>query len=163
MSNTQTYHLKAAPSGHTLIGPKYATASLPDDDYFGYHWKCTCGAEASTWIQNWPQSEEEAREEWRLHFEEPLEDSFPPTLPTDERMTALNTQTPDSDQVLPFLVVNTGGHPIARFANKDHARQYAAGWLGLLPPIDTASGETIEDAVAQWQAKVQPSDEEWLE
>lgn len=69
MSNTQTCHLKAAPSGHTLIGPRYATASLPDDDYFGYHWKCTCGAEASTWIQNWPQSEDEARDEWRMHFE----------------------------------------------------------------------------------------------
>lgn len=75
----------------------------------------------------------------------------------------MNAQTPD--QVLPYLIVNTGGHPIARFANLDHARQYSAGWLGLLPPINTASGATVEDAVAKWraeqQAKAQPSDAEW--
>jgi hypothetical protein len=80
-------------------------------------------------------------------------------------MGRMDTQISDPDQVLPYLVVNTGGHPIARFANEDHARQYAAGWLGLLPAINTASGETIEDAVAQWraeqQAKVQSSDGGW--
>lgn len=77
----------------------------------------------------------------------------------------MNAQTPDPDQVLPYLVVNTGGHPIARFTNEDHARQYASGWLGLLPPINTASGATVEDAVAQWraeqQAKAQSSDGGW--
>lgn len=80
-------------------------------------------------------------------------------------MGCMDTQTTDSDQTLPYLVVNTGGHPIARFANEDHARQYAAGWLGLLPPINTASGATVEDAVARWrteqQAKVQSSDGGW--
>jgi hypothetical protein len=60
----------AAPAVvHALVSVRYASTSLPDDDYFGWHWKCTCGAEASPWIQNWPQSEDEAREEWRLHFE----------------------------------------------------------------------------------------------
>jgi hypothetical protein len=53
---------------HVLIGPRYATVSLPDDDFAGWHWKCSCGAETSVWIQNWPESEDEAREEWRLHF-----------------------------------------------------------------------------------------------
>lgn len=54
---------------HRLVAVRYASASLPDDDYSGYHWKCSCGVEASAWIQNWPQSEDEARDEWRLHFE----------------------------------------------------------------------------------------------
>lgn len=54
---------------HNLVAVRYASSSLPDDDYSGYHWKCSCGTEASAWIQNWPQSEDEAREEWRLHFE----------------------------------------------------------------------------------------------
>lgn len=58
-------------AGHVLIGPRYATASLPDDDYAGWHWKCSCGTEASPWIQNWPESSEEAEEEWRLHFQDP--------------------------------------------------------------------------------------------
>lgn len=69
MSGAQTTEAEAAPISHILIGPRYASASLPDDDYDGWHWKCTCGTEASPWIQNWPQSEEEAREGWRLHFE----------------------------------------------------------------------------------------------
>lgn len=63
-------HLVGADAiGHVLIGPRYATVSLPDDDYAGWHWKCSCGAETSAWIQNWPQSEDEAREEWQLHLE----------------------------------------------------------------------------------------------
>jgi hypothetical protein len=67
----------------------------------------------------------------------------------------MNTQTTDRDPALPYLVVNTGGYPIARFANKEHATKYAAGWLGLLPPINTASGATVEDALAQWRAEQQ--------
>ena len=63
------YLLRTPPAEHTLIGPLYATASLPDDDHAGWHWKCSCGVQASAWIQNWPESEDEAREEWMLHFE----------------------------------------------------------------------------------------------
>lgn len=61
---------QAGPAGvHVLIGPRYATASLPDDDHAGWHWKCSCGAEASPWIQNWPESKEEAVEAWKQHQE----------------------------------------------------------------------------------------------
>lgn len=77
----------------------------------------------------------------------------------------MNAQTSDPDQALPYVVVNTGGHPIARFVNEEHAAEYAAGWLGLLPPINTAAGARVEDAVARWraeqQANAQPPDGEW--
>lgn len=52
-----------------LIGPRYATASLPDYADAGWHWKCTCGAKTSPWIQNWSALAEAAREKWTLHFE----------------------------------------------------------------------------------------------
>ena len=58
----------AAAVEHVLVGPRYADASLPDDDYAGWYWSCTCGAAASKWIQNWPESEDEAREGWELHL-----------------------------------------------------------------------------------------------
>jgi uncharacterized phage-associated protein len=58
------------PVEHTLIGPHYASASLGDDDYEGWYWKCSCGARAASFIGNWPESREEAREEWSLHFAE---------------------------------------------------------------------------------------------
>ncbi|WP_422759142.1 hypothetical protein [Paenarthrobacter sp. C1] len=67
----------------------------------------------------------------------------------------MNAQTSDPDQALPYLVVNTGGHPIARFADEENASEYAAGWLGLLPPINTAAGASVEDAVARWRAEQQ--------
>lgn len=59
----------AAVAEHRLIGPQHASASLPEDDYAGWYWKCSCGAKASSFIGNWPESEEEAREEWKLHQE----------------------------------------------------------------------------------------------
>jgi hypothetical protein len=52
-----------------LIGPQYAAASLPDDDYAGWYWKCNCGAGTASFIGNWPESEEEAEVGWKLHQE----------------------------------------------------------------------------------------------
>lgn len=57
------------PVDHTLVGPHYASASLGDEDYAGWYWKCSCGAKAASFIGNWPESEEEAEGEWRLHQE----------------------------------------------------------------------------------------------
>ena len=57
------------PVEHTLIGPTHATASLGDEDHAGWYWKCSCGAKAASFIGNWPESVEEARDEWRLHQE----------------------------------------------------------------------------------------------
>lgn len=59
----------ASPVEHTLIGPHYASASLGDEDHEGWYWKCSCGVRAASFIGNWPESEEEAREEWKLHRE----------------------------------------------------------------------------------------------
>ncbi|WP_284982350.1 hypothetical protein [Arthrobacter sp. efr-133-TYG-118] len=60
----------------------------------------------------------------------------------------------EHDPALPYLVVNTGGHPIARFAVEEHANEYSAQWLGLLSPIDSSiAGNTGEAAVAEWTAK----------
>ncbi|HEX9225852.1 MAG TPA: type II toxin-antitoxin system antitoxin SocA domain-containing protein [Arthrobacter sp.] len=59
----------APPVEHTLIGPSYATASLGDEDHAGWYWKCSCGAKAASFIGNWPESKEEAIEEWELHRE----------------------------------------------------------------------------------------------
>ncbi|WP_422759141.1 Panacea domain-containing protein [Paenarthrobacter sp. C1] len=54
---------------HTLIGPSPASAYVEDDHFEGWYWKCSCGAKAASFIGNWPESEDEAREEWRLHRE----------------------------------------------------------------------------------------------
>jgi uncharacterized phage-associated protein len=57
------------PVEHTLIGPTRASGYIGDDHHDGWYWKCSCGAKAASFIGNWPESEDEAREEWRLHFE----------------------------------------------------------------------------------------------
>jgi uncharacterized phage-associated protein len=59
----------ARPVEHTLIGPSFASAYVDDDHHEGWYWKCSCGAKAASFIGNWPGSEAEAREEWRLHQE----------------------------------------------------------------------------------------------
>jgi uncharacterized phage-associated protein len=60
---------EARPVEHTLIGPTFASADLGDDHHDGWYWKCSCGARAADFIGNWPDSADEARDEWRLHFE----------------------------------------------------------------------------------------------
>lgn len=57
------------PVEHTLIGPNFASAYVEDDHHEGWYWKCSCGAKAASFIGNWPESEDEARQEWTLHFE----------------------------------------------------------------------------------------------
>lgn len=57
------------PVEHTLVGPTRASADLGDDHHEGWYWKCSCGARAAGFIGNWPESEDEAREEWMLHQE----------------------------------------------------------------------------------------------
>jgi len=59
--------MTAQPVEHRLIGPRFSFVSLPEDDCSGWHWSCTCGAQASKWIEHWPESREEAEEEWQLH------------------------------------------------------------------------------------------------
>lgn len=57
------------PLEHTMIGPSRASAYVGDDHHEGWYWKCSCGAKAASFIGNWPESEAEAQEEWRLHQE----------------------------------------------------------------------------------------------
>lgn len=53
---------------HTLAGPSFASAILPETSYSGWYWKCSCGTQVSWFIGNWPKSEDEARAEWKLHL-----------------------------------------------------------------------------------------------